>query len=51
MQVVNQNIELNLYIFKTFFMLMFSIFLFLKFYLFFPVKQQTAPGEVLGTWK
>lgn len=35
MQVVNQNIELNLYIFKTFFMLMFSVFLFLNFIYFF----------------
>lgn len=48
MQVVNQNIELNLYIFKTFFMLMFSVFLFLNFIYFFPCKTANTSRRSLG---
>lgn len=46
MQVGNQNIGLNLYIFKTFFSIL-SVFYFSLFLPPTPEKQRTAPRKVL----
>lgn len=48
MQVVNQNIELNLYIFKMFFFLIFSVFLFFSFFFFSPCKTENSSMRSLG---